>query len=38
MKTSLLGISISTNLLIGVLICVALAAFLVFQFMKPSKR
>lgn len=38
LKTSVLGISVSTNLLIGLLICFALGAFLLFQFMKPSKR
>lgn len=38
LKTSVLGISISTNLLIGLLICLALSAFLVFQFLKPSKK
>ncbi|PZR28919.1 MAG: hypothetical protein DI535_04165 [Citrobacter freundii] len=38
LKTSVLGISISTNLLIGVLICLALGTFLVYQFLKPSKK
>lgn len=38
LKTSVLGVSVSTNLLIGLLICSALGAFLVFQFLKPSKK
>jgi hypothetical protein len=38
LKTSFLGVSISTNLLIGLLISAALGAFLVFQFMKRSKN
>ncbi len=38
LKTSFLGISISTNLLIGLVISMALGAFLVFQFMKRSKN
>ncbi|MCG2615841.1 hypothetical protein LZZ85_16215 [Terrimonas sp. NA20] len=38
LKTSFIGISISTNLLIGLLISAALGAFLVFQFMKRSKN
>jgi len=38
LKTSFAGISFSTNLLISLLICFALGTFLVFQFLKPSKK
>lgn len=38
LETSFAGLSISTNLLIGLLICAALGAFLAVQFLKPSKR
>lgn len=38
LKTSLLGISMPTNLLISLLILLALLVFLFFQFAKPSKN
>ena len=38
LKTSIAGISLSTNLLIGLVICFALTTFLLIQFVKPSKR